>query len=100
MELFAEGLFPIRQEGFGLAQIDDVVALLVSLNDTHYEVAFTVLVLVINHLPFGFTDPLDDDLFGRLGCNATQSTYIDLHRDAYLVAYGCLRVKLLGILLG
>ena len=71
-----------------------------SLHDPHNEVAFAVLVLVVDHLPLGFTYPLDDDLFGRLCGDPSKLANIHLHREANLVAEGCLWVLLLGLLEG
>ena len=59
-------LLRLGQEGLDLAEIEQRVPLIGLLDDPGDDVTLAAGVLVVLHLAFGFTDPLQDHLLGGL----------------------------------
>ena len=73
LEDFTKRLFAARQKSLRLAEVNHQVTL--SLNprdDPIHQVALTMLELAIDHIPFGFTDFLNNHLFCCLCCDAAK----------------------------
>ena len=65
-------LLPLLEDCLGTAKVNDNVTLFKAPNDAGDELTLPVAELVEGHFPLGIADALDDDLLGRLRCNATQ----------------------------
>ena len=93
LEDLTKRLFPARQKSLRFAEVNHQVTL--SLNprdDPIHEVALTMLELAIDHVPFGFTDFLNNHLFCCLRCNTAKifkfmwnsNSFIQVRVRAYL----------------
>ena len=67
------GLFAAWNDGFGSTKIDDDVAALESFDRTVDHLPDTIDELVVDLFPFGFPNPLIENLFGRLSRDPTES---------------------------
>ena len=66
-------LLGTREERLDLPEVDeDVVPVSGLLDDARHDLADAVDVLVVHHCPLGLSDPLLDDLLGRLCGNAAE----------------------------
>ncbi len=91
-------LLASREDCLGPTQVDDdIVAPLVTPNDTGDQLTLAIFVLVIDVLALSISDTLDDDLFGRLRRDAAEATAIGLELEQVAVFF-VLLLGLVGVL--
>jgi len=73
--------FTFRKYGFSSAQVDDQVASIEADNVTRQNIAFAVLVILKDLIPFGLADALEHCLFRRLRGDSAEIGRGDLHLD-------------------
>ena len=66
----------------GAAEVHDDAAPLEALDEPADDLAFLVLVLVVDLVSLGVLDLLDDDLLGRLDGDPAEAGRVDLHAQA------------------
>ncbi len=75
--LLAEHLFLLGRYRLGATQVNDDRALFETQHGSGHQRVDFGFVLTENHVAFGFSDPLDHDLLGRLRGNAAELGRID-----------------------
>ena len=65
-------LFGLRQQRLNLAQVEQGVTVIALLDDPGDYVAFSTGVLLVLEVAFGLSNPLEDDLLGRLCCDPAE----------------------------
>ena len=71
-EAFVGDALRRRHDGFGVAEVEDRVAMIRLLHDAGDEITFAPFVQVVDLLALGVTETLQDDLFRRLGRDAPE----------------------------
>ena len=96
-EDFTKRLFPTRQKSFRLAEVNHQIALsLYSCDNPIHEIALAMLELAIDHIPLGFTNFLNDYLFGRLGRDTAKA--FKFMRDFNSITQTAVRIRLPRVL--
>ena len=91
---FRRNLFGNGQDRFCFPQINIDIALFDTLDDPRDDVILTVGKFIVDDAPFGFTQPLDHDLFGCLGSDTAK--ILGRHIDIDDIACRIFRVQDLG----
>ena len=92
MIALAGDLLAARQDGVGLAEVDDDRPPLEPLHGPGHQVAALILEFVEEAVAFGLADLLDDDLLGRLGGDPAQ--FGRIHLDAILGRVDRARIRI------
>jgi hypothetical protein len=89
----ARHLLLLRQHGLRFSQVDDYAMLFHSLNGAIEHLALAIGELFVNEVALCFLNPLQNSLFGGLGCDTPEvgRRYLDFDDfvEAGVVGYAC-----------